>query len=74
MSDDFSFEEAERRLGPAAIAEARRSAAEAPPLRPEQLEHLRQLFASALRAEKPVSRLGTDERPPTSVSEREVEP
>jgi hypothetical protein len=45
---EFSFEEAERILGPAAVAEARRSAAEAPPLRPEQLEHLRLLFASAI--------------------------
>lgn len=45
---DFCFECAERLLGPAAMAKARRSAAEAPPLRPEQLEHLRMLFASAL--------------------------
>ncbi|KOG21757.1 hypothetical protein [Streptomyces viridochromogenes] len=53
MSGEFSFEEAERRLGPAAVAEARRSAAEAPELRPEQLEHLRQLFASAMGPVKP---------------------
>lgn len=44
----FSFDEAERRIGPAAVEEARRSAAEAPELRPEQIEHLRLLFASAI--------------------------
>ena len=39
--------EAERLLGPAAIAAARRVVAAAPPLRPEQREQLRALFASA---------------------------
>jgi hypothetical protein len=42
----FNREEAERRLGPAAVAASRRNAAAAPPLRPEQIEFLRGLFAS----------------------------
>lgn len=42
----FDRAEAERRLGPAAVAAARRNAAAAPPLRPEQIEFLRGLFAS----------------------------
>lgn len=45
---EFSIEGAEERLGLAAAAEAKRSAEEAPPLRPEQIEHLRILFAVAL--------------------------
>ncbi|MGX1116342.1 AMMECR1 domain-containing protein [Streptomyces ambofaciens] len=44
----FSIAEAEERLGPAAAEEAKRSAAEAPRFRPEQIEHLRALFASAV--------------------------
>ncbi|MFC8424009.1 hypothetical protein ACFUN7_24545 [Streptomyces sp. NPDC057236] len=44
----FSVEEAEQRLGPAAAEEARRSASEAPRFRPEQVEFLRSLFASAV--------------------------
>jgi hypothetical protein len=44
----FSVEAAEQRLGPAAAAEARRSASEAPRFRPEQVEFLRALFASAV--------------------------
>jgi len=43
----FSIAEAEERLGPAAAAEAARSAAEAPRWSPEQIEFLRALFASA---------------------------
>ncbi|WP_460071140.1 hypothetical protein [Streptomyces sp. YKOK-I1] len=47
MAGNFSIEAAERRFGPAAAAEARRSAAEAAArLRPEQIEFLRALFAS----------------------------
>ena len=41
----FSIAEAEERLGPAAAAEAARSAAEAPRWSPEQIEFLRALFA-----------------------------
>lgn len=44
---EFSFAEAERILGPAAMAEADRLAAEAPPLSPEQRARLRALFVSA---------------------------
>ena len=44
----FSIEAAEQRLGPAAAEEARRSAAQAPRFRPEQVEFLRALFASAV--------------------------
>ncbi|MER5750692.1 hypothetical protein [Streptomyces sp. NPDC002088] len=47
MAGDFSIEEAERRLGPAAAERARQIAAAAPEFRPEQIEHLRALFASA---------------------------
>ncbi|GGQ38284.1 hypothetical protein ACFFKE_32160 [Streptomyces mutabilis] len=43
----FSIEQAERRLGPAAAEEARRSAREAPRFTPEQIERLRVLFESA---------------------------
>lgn len=43
----FSIEEAERRLGPAATERARQIAREAPPFRPEQIEYLRAIFASA---------------------------
>lgn len=42
----FDRAEVERRLGPAAVAEAKRNAAAAPPLRPEQIAFLRGLFAS----------------------------
>ena len=47
----FDREEVERRLGPAAVEASRRSAAAAPPLRPEQREFLRALFASVSFAE-----------------------
>lgn len=43
----FDRAEAEHRLGPAAVAASRRNAEAAPPLRPEQREWLRLLFASA---------------------------
>jgi hypothetical protein len=46
MAGEFSIEEAERRLGPAAVEKARQSAASAPRWSPEQIEHLRALFAS----------------------------
>ena len=49
----FSIEEAERRLGPAAAEEARRSAAEAPKFTAEQIEFLRALFATAVAPRKP---------------------
>jgi hypothetical protein len=42
----FNREEAERRLGPAAVAASKRNAAAAPPLRPEQIAFLRALFGS----------------------------
>jgi hypothetical protein len=47
----FNRAEAERRLGPAAVAESKRNAAAAPPLRPEQIAFLRALFASVRIAE-----------------------
>lgn len=40
-------EEAERLLGPAVVESVRRSVAGAPPLRPEQREQIRAVFASA---------------------------
>ncbi|MEU3507605.1 hypothetical protein ABZ733_06715 [Streptomyces longwoodensis] len=43
----FSLAEAERRLGPAAIAAARRSVESAPPMRTELREQIRAVFASA---------------------------
>jgi hypothetical protein len=43
----FSLAEAERLLGPAVIAQARRIVDAAPPLRPELREQLRAVFASA---------------------------
>lgn len=49
---EFSLKEAERRLGPAAVEAARRLVDAAPPLRPEQREQLRAVFASA-RTAKP---------------------
>ncbi|NEC92187.1 hypothetical protein [Streptomyces sp. SID12501] len=48
----FNRAETERRLGPAAVAESRRNAAAAPPLRPEQIAFLRGLFASVRFAER----------------------
>lgn len=42
----FNREEAERRLGPAAVSASRANAAAAPPFRPEQIAFLRALFAS----------------------------
>lgn len=42
----FSFEDAERRFGPAIVAESKRAAAAAPRLRPEQVAYLQALFAS----------------------------
>lgn len=47
----FNRADAERRLGPAAIEQARLNVAAAPPLRPELREQLRSLFASAHFAE-----------------------
>jgi hypothetical protein len=47
MGGDFSFEEAERRLGTAAVERARQIGAEAPAFRPEQIAYLKALFASA---------------------------
>lgn len=47
----FDREATERRLGPAAVEASRRNAAAAPPLRPEQREFLRALFASIHFAE-----------------------
>lgn len=52
MAAEFSIEEAERFLGPTAAAKARHSAATAPRFRPEQIEHLRALFAS-IRVSRP---------------------
>lgn len=48
MSAGPSFDRAaiEKSLGPAAVEAARRNAAAAPPLRPEQREFLRSVFAS----------------------------
>lgn len=43
----FSLAEAERRLRPAVIEAARRSVDAAPPLRVEQREQIRAVFASA---------------------------
>lgn len=43
----FDRAAAERRLGPAAVVAIRRNAAAAPPLRPEQREQVRAVFASA---------------------------
>ena len=43
----FSREEAERRLGPAAVEAMRRNVAAAPPFSPEIRERLRELFATA---------------------------
>lgn len=53
--EDFTFAEAERLLGPAAMERARQIVAAAPPLRPEQREQLRALFASA-RTARPAPR------------------
>lgn len=47
MSEPFSRAEAERLLGPAAVARARQLVDEAPPLSPEIREKLRALFLSA---------------------------
>lgn len=47
----FNREEAERRLGPAAVAEAKRNAAAAPPFRPEQIAFLKALYGSVRIAE-----------------------
>ena len=54
----FSIEQAERRLGPAAAEEARRSAREAPRFSSEQIEFWRVLFesASALNAPAPAAK------------------
>ncbi|MGW3913169.1 hypothetical protein ACWEBX_16880 [Streptomyces sp. NPDC005070] len=48
----FGREEAERRLGPAAVERARQNVAAAPPLGPELREQLRALFASVRFAER----------------------
>ncbi len=50
--DEFSIAAAEQRLGPAAVAAAYEEADAAPPLRTEQREQLRAVFASvrSLRA------------------------
>lgn len=45
----FDWAEAEALIGPAAMAKAKRLAAEAPPLRPEQIAQLRALVASTPR-------------------------
>lgn len=47
MTAPFCREEAERLLGPAGVAAVRELVDEAPPLRPEQRERLRELFVSA---------------------------
>lgn len=44
---EFSRAAAEELLGPSAVAEIRRQAEMAPPLRPEQRERIRAVFASA---------------------------
>ncbi|MFC9681339.1 hypothetical protein [Streptomyces sp. NPDC056948] len=49
----FSLAEAERLLGPAVVETVRRQVDAAPPLRPEQREQVRAVFASA-RAMRPV--------------------
>ncbi|MFJ6143078.1 hypothetical protein ACIQH7_05730 [Streptomyces anulatus] len=46
----FDRAAAERRLGPAVLADIRRLVDEAPPLKPEQREQLRTAFASARTA------------------------
>jgi hypothetical protein len=51
----FSLAEAERRLGPAAIAAARRSVEAAPPVRPEVREQIRSVFMSARIARPPLA-------------------
>lgn len=43
----FDRAAAEKRLGPAGVAKLRRLVADAPPLRTEQREQLRAVFASA---------------------------
>ncbi|MFH9368112.1 hypothetical protein ACH4K8_20820 [Streptomyces anulatus] len=54
---EFSRAAAELLLGPAAVAEIRRQAKEAPPLRQEQRERIRAVFASArvMAGEQPTS-------------------
>ncbi|PVD01304.1 hypothetical protein [Streptomyces sp. CS014] len=47
---EFDRQAAERRLGPAVLADIRRLVDEAPPLSTEQLENLRSMFASARAA------------------------
>jgi hypothetical protein len=54
MASRFSLAEAERCLGPAAIAAARRSVDAAPPIRPERREQIRAVFASAPVARTPI--------------------
>ncbi|MGC5400169.1 hypothetical protein ACPXCP_31070 [Streptomyces sp. DT20] len=48
----FDRAAAARRLGPAGVEAIRRTVATAPPLRPEQREQLRALFASVHVAER----------------------
>lgn len=43
----FSRAAAQERLGPAAMEAIKKSVADAPPLRPEQREQLRAIFATA---------------------------
>lgn len=53
MTAPFSRAEAERLLGPDVIAAIRELVDEAPPLRPEQREQIRAVFASARPARAP---------------------
>jgi hypothetical protein len=53
MAPRFSLAEAERLLGPAVIATARRNVDAAPPMRPELREQIRAVFASAPKVQPP---------------------
>ncbi|MEU3160053.1 hypothetical protein ABZ753_21730 [Streptomyces griseoincarnatus] len=54
MTAPWCREEAERLLGPDVMKRIRELAAEAPPLRPEQREQVRAVFASARASRVPV--------------------
>lgn len=56
MTAPFSRAEAERLLGPEVVAAVRELVDAAPPLRPEQREQLRAVFASARPARVPSAR------------------
>lgn len=51
--EQFDLEAAKARLGPVAVAAARRVVDAAPPMTVEQREHLRAIFASAPKRRTP---------------------